>query len=237
MNIQKATQRLAFVIVAYCCASCTSEQAVPVLMYHEITDSITPGNQTRVSLERFEEQMKWLADNHYNTLTLDELVAFINGAKAPDNSIVLTFDDGWKSQLLVLSILKHHGFKAAFFVFPGKGIEDPYGDYLSWVELEGISNDPDFEVQAHSMTHPRDKGSNLVTWVAGSPPGKSSSDAEYELKQSKHILEQRLGVPVKYFAWPAGYFNDTLISMAIETGYQALFTILDGTTRQGDEIT
>ncbi len=235
MSIQKSTQRLAFVFLAYCCASCTSEQAVPVLMYHEITDSQTPGNQTRISLERFEEQMTWLAENHYNTLTIDELIAFINGANVPDNSVVLTFDDGWKSQLRVLPILKRHDFKAAFFVFPGEGIEDPYGDYLSWPELKGISNYPDFEVQAHSMTHPWDKDSNLVTWVAGSPPGRNRADAESELKQSRHILEQRLGVQVKYFAWPAGYFNDTLINMAIETGYQGLFTVLDGPTRQGDD--
>ena len=65
-------------------------------------------------------------------------------------------------------------------------------------------------------------------------PEKNRSDAEYELKQSKAILEQRLGMPVKYFAWPAGYFNETLIQMATAADYQALFTILEGATHQGD---
>ena len=223
-------------LVITCFHDCfASGSEVPVLMYHEITDSKTPGDQTRISLLRFEEQMDWLAENHYNSLSLDELIAFMQGASVPDKSVVLTFDDGWKSQLQVLPILKRHGFKAAFFVFPGKGIEDPYGDYLDWEELQGISNDPDFEVQAHSMAHPWDKDSNLVTWVEGTPSGKNRSDAEYELKQSRAILEQRLGVPVRYFAWPAGYFNEALIRMATETGYEALFTILEGVTRQGDD--
>lgn len=214
---------------------CAPVQKVPVLMYHEITDNTTPGNQTRISLQRFEEQMDWLAENHYNSLTLDELLAFMKGASIPEKSFVLTIDDGWKSQLQMLPVLKRHGFKAVFFVFPGLGIEDPYGDYLTWQELQGISGDPDFEIQAHSMTHPWDKDSNLVTWVEGHPPGKSSTDAEYELKQSKLILEQRLGTPIRYFAWPAGYFNDTLIHMATKTGYQALYTIQEGFTRQGGD--
>ena len=222
-----------FLCLACFCDGFASTAEVPVIMYHEITDSQTPGDQTRISLARFEEQMAWLAENHYNSLSLDELIAFMQGASVPDKSVVLTFDDGWKSQLQVLPILKRHGFKAAFFVFPGKGIEDPYGDYLSWEELQGISNDPDFEVQAHSMAHPWDKDSNLVTWVEGTAPGKNRSDAEYELKQSKAVLEQRLGVPVRYFAWPTGYFNEALIQMATAAGYQALFTILEGATRQG----
>ena len=70
--------------------------------------------------------------------------------------------------------------------------------------------------------------------MEGATPGKNRSDAECELKQSKFILEKRLGVPVKYFVWPAGYFNETLIRMAIEADYQALFTVLDGATRTGD---
>lgn len=236
MSIIPGTRWLvsASLIVASCCISCTSGPEVPVLMYHEITDNKTPGDQTRISLLRFEEQIDWLAENHYNSLTIDEFIAFMQGASVPDKSVVLTFDDGWKSQLQILPILKRHGFKAAFFVFPGKGIEDPYGDYLSWEELQGISNDPDFEVQAHSMTHPWDKDSNLVTWVEGNTPGKDHSDAEYELKQSRFILEQRLGVPVKYFAWPAGYFNETLVRIATETGYQAMFTLQSGATRPGD---
>ena len=236
MSIKPGTRWVisVFLIVACCNAYALTPQ-VPVLMYHEITDSKTPGDQTRISLQRFEEQMDWLAENHYNSLTLDELIAFMQGASIPDRSFVLTIDDGWKSQLQMLPILNRHNFKAVFFVFPGMGIEDPYGDYLDWRELQGISDNPNFEVQAHSMTHPWDKGSNLVTWVEGRPPGKSSSDAEYELKQSKLILEQRLGVPVRYFAWPAGYFNETLIQMAIETDYQALFTIVEGTTHSGDD--
>ena len=237
MRKNSSTQSALYIllIITSLCNGCASKQEVPVLMYHEITDGRTPGDQTRISLQRFEEQMDWLVENNYNSLSLDELIACIQGARVPDKSFVLTIDDGWKSQLQILPVLRRHNFKAAFFVFPGMGIEDPYGDYLDWQELQGISDDPNFEVQAHSMTHPWDEDSNLVAWVEGHTPGKDRTDAEYELKQSKLILEQRLGVPVNYFAWPAGYFNETLIQMATDSGYQALFTIMDGATRPGGD--
>lgn len=217
------------------CNSYASEQVVPVLMYHQIVDSTMPGDKTRISLKRFEEQLDWLSANDYTSLTLDEFVAFTHGVSVPDRSVVLTIDDGWKSQLQMLPALNRHNFKAVFFVFPGGGVEDPYGDYLDWQELQEISDDPKFEIQAHSMSHPWDKDSNLVTWIQRRTPGKNRSDVEYEIKQSKFMLEQRLGVPIKYFAWPAGYYNQTLIQIASDAGYEALFTITDGATRPGDD--
>lgn len=236
MSVKTSTQWLISALLIISSIGCSSEPRVAVLMYHEITDNKTPGDQTRISLARFEEQMAWLAANDYKSLTLDEFTAFIQGADSVEKSLVLTFDDGWKSQLQILPILKRHGFKATFFVFPGEGIEDLYGDYLSWKELQTISADPDFEVQAHSMTHPWAKDSNLVTWIEGTTPGKNRTDSEYELKQSRHVLEERLGEPVRYFAWPAGYFNEELIQIATATGYQALFTILEGASRPGDNL-
>ena len=209
---------------------------VPVLMYHEISPADVPGDDVHISLSRFRGHMRYLADNGYRTLTLDELVAMTEGQDIDDKAVVITLDDGWKSQLKVLPILRHYNFKAVFFVFPGKGIEDPWGDYMDWNSLREISDDPNFEVQAHSMTHPWAVDSNLVTWVNGETPGKGISDAEYELMESKVILQQRLNTPVNYFAWPAGLYNSHLINMARDAGYDALFTVVgDGVTTGTDK--
>ena len=201
---------------------------VSMLMYHEISPADVPGDDLHISLSRFREHMRYLADNGYRTLTLDELVAMTEDSDIDDKAVVITLDDGWKSQLKVLPILRHYNFKAVFFVFPGKGIGDPWGDYMDWKSLREISDDPNFEVQAHSMTHPWAVDSNLVTWVNGETPGKGKSDAEYELMESKAILQQRLNIPVNYFAWPAGLYNKQLINMARDTGYHALFTTVEG---------
>lgn len=212
---------------------------VSVLLYHAISGNPDRGSVTVVSQPRFEQQMRFLAEAGYHTLSLAELVAFLEGAPVPERSIVISFDDGWKSQLRALPILRRYGFKAAFFIFPAGGIQSAktqHRNYMSWDEVRAISDDPNFEVQAHSMTHPYRQSSNLVTWVNGSTPGRNGTDAAFELIESKAVLEDRLGVAVDYFAWPGSWYNRTLIDMARRAGYQALFTAEGGVNRPGTDV-
>jgi len=215
---------------------CDANAEVPVLMYHEISAPDVPGDDTHISLAHFREHMLYLAENGYRTLTLDQLVSLTTDLGIGEKAVVISFDDGWKSQLKVLPILRQYGFKAVFFVFPGEGIADPWGDYMGWRSLREISDDPKFEVQAHSMTHPWARDSNLVSWVTGDTPGKGIADAEYELMESRALLQRRLDTAVRYFAWPAGLYNDRLVKMARDAGYQALFTIVEGAVDAGSDI-
>jgi len=206
---------------------------IPVLIYHEILPNAEHPGETIISLDKFRDQMKFLHDSGYSTISIDELVSFMKGGNVAKKSIVLTFDDGWKSIMGIIPILKEYQFKAAFFIFPGKGIGSPY---IEWADVLSIAKDPNFEICSHSMSHPWDKNSNLVTWVDGKTAGKGVRDAEYEISESKRILEKKLTKRVKYFAWPVGWFNEKLLEMAKETGYEALFTAEDGANTKGGDV-
>ncbi|MBW4593756.1 MAG: polysaccharide deacetylase family protein [Brasilonema angustatum HA4187-MV1] len=215
---------------------------VPILIYHEIlsghhgNEYKRPG-ETIISLKKFSQQMTYLYQQGYTTLNIEELVNFMKGKRViPPKSVVITFDDGWKSQMLALPILRQYHFKASFWLFPGSGIQDPYGDYLSWREVRKIANVPGFEIGAHSMTHPDDPRSNLVTWVDGKTKGRSALNAEYEIRQSKKVLETKLHRSIKYFAWPHGWYNNKLLQMAKAAHYEAVLTASDGANRQGDDV-
>lgn len=212
---------------------------ITVLLYHAISLNPDRGNLSVVSLPRFERQMRYLHEAGYRTLGLSELHAFMNGAPMPERSVVITFDDGWKSQLRALPVLKKYDHKAAFFIFPGSGVapeRQKYRNYMKWSEIRAISDHPNFEIQAHSMTHPYVRSSNLVTWVRGDTPGRSHADAMFELVESKTILERELGKPVDFFAWPGGWYNKALIKMAKQAGYHALFTAEAGANRPGRDV-
>ena len=56
------------------------------------------------------------------------------------------------------------------------------------------------------------------------------------LKESRRILEQHLGRPVRYLAWPCGWYNDTLVRMAVDTGYEVLLTVKQGVNRPGQDL-
>lgn len=205
---------------------------IPVLIYHQVIAATDKPGETIISLDLFREQMRYLYDNGYSTLSIGELVGFMQGASAPEKAIVLTFDDGWKSVMEIIPVLTRYRFKASFFIFPGKGIGGPYMD---WKALREIAANPDFEIASHSLTHPWDKRNNLVTWIEGRTANKGAADIRYELTESKKILEKRLRKRIRYFAWPCGWYNEELIELARDAGYEAVLTAEEGVNLpQGD---
>ena len=214
-------------------AEVSARISVTVLIYHEIvTDAREPG-ETVIPLRKFKTQMQWLAEHGYQTLSMEELVGFLRGKRSvPEHSVVLTFDDGWKSVLRAVPILNRYGFKASFWIITGKGIG---GSYMDWSDIEKLAKNPRFEIESHTVTHPWDPKDNLVTWLQGEVPGYGPADAWMELLESKQELEEHLGKRVRYLAWPCGWYTDELSRLAQEAGYEALLTAEAGPNSQGGD--
>ncbi len=93
-----------------------------ILMYHGV-DTV-PAQQDPDNLfvdpEAFAEQMDALASRGYTVIGEDDLVAWQRGASLPRKSIVLTFDDGYRSVMThAVPVLKQHGFPAICYVSAG----------------------------------------------------------------------------------------------------------------------
>ena len=227
---------LCFILQGWVVAHAQEERpGIPVLVYHEITtdDARQPGD-TVISLHRFREEMEYLAQHGYHPIGLDELVAYMrSGAPVPSRPIVLTFDDGWRNVLNAVPVLNAHGFKASFLIITGKGIG---GDYLDWSDIRALASNPHFEVESHTVTHPWDLRENLVTWSDGKVPGKGADDVLYELRESRRTLERELGHKTSYLAWPCGWYNDAMLEMAKQEGYEALLTVEPGFNTVGGNL-
>lgn len=89
------------------------QECVPVLAFHgfvpqdiKTSDPSFSENQWIDDVEGFEQQMKYLHENGWHTLTADELYAWHEGKlEIPEKSCVLTFDDGYYEMyyLIILS--------------------------------------------------------------------------------------------------------------------------------------
>ncbi len=96
-----------------------SALAVPVLMYHEIADVRATPSRLAVSPEDFSEQLCYLRDAGFNSVTAGELAAVLagEGKALPDRPVVLTFDDGYGDFYdNALPLLKQHGFNGTMFM-------------------------------------------------------------------------------------------------------------------------
>jgi len=86
---------------------------LPILMYHHI--SAEDGKGLTISVKNLEKQFKHIAENGYKTFHLKELL----GRKVlpKGKNIVITFDDGYVSQMeRAVPLLEKYNLKATFFV-------------------------------------------------------------------------------------------------------------------------
>jgi len=94
---------------------------VTILMYHRVTQN----KQTHLdhsvisaTIEQFEKQMQYLHE-HCTVLSFDDFFKFQKGG-LPRNSVIITFDDGYKDNYLyAYPILTKYHLKATIFLITG----------------------------------------------------------------------------------------------------------------------
>jgi peptidoglycan/xylan/chitin deacetylase (PgdA/CDA1 family) len=162
---------------------------VPVLMYHEIADISATQDPFAVSPRVFAEQLAYLREAGFTTLTAGALSAIVAHGEGdlPARPVVLTFDDGYGDfYTQALPLLRQHGFTATVFQTTGwVGKEDEAKRMLNWQEL-AESEQAGIEIGAHTCTHPQldQLPEDLL---------------REELYASKSLLEDWTGVPVRLF--------------------------------------
>lgn len=121
------------------------------------------------------------------------------------NKVIVTtsWDDGHILDLKLSELLKKYNLKGTFYVAP-KNREFDANYLLSNEELKKISSD--FEIGAHTMTHPH------LTKV-------DIEEAKKEIIESKKYLESSIGKEIKSFCFPAGYYKKEHRNLLKEIGF------------------
>lgn len=87
---------------------------LPILMYHNVSEQKNESFGLTISIEKLEEQFKYLSKNGYTSFHFSELE---NKKKIPKKSIVITFDDITENQYInALPLLKKYNLKAVFYI-------------------------------------------------------------------------------------------------------------------------
>lgn len=114
-----------------------------VLLYHRVCEINEDPYSLIVTPNNFEEQMKYLKDN-FNIISLSSLISQYKKRRLVNNSIVITFDDGYYDNLYYAKpILKKHGVPATLFITPGPSERN---EEFWWDQLSQLffSNAPKF---------------------------------------------------------------------------------------------
>jgi len=192
-------------------------RGVPVLYYHSVKESAD--NEVTITPENLKAQLKYIKDEGYVTLTLNELKGYLlNNYPIPNKSIVITFDDGYMDNYYsAFPILKDFNMVATIFCITS-ALDGGY--YLSKEAINEMSN-YGLDIQSHTVNHPH--------------LDKLTYDEQLsELKESKKTLESITGKKIDSIAYPFGDFNDDSVKAAKDAGYSLGFTTKRGLSDRDD---
>jgi peptidoglycan/xylan/chitin deacetylase (PgdA/CDA1 family) len=200
---------------------------VSVLGYHDFSES-APETAMRIRTSKFRSQMEAIRQLGISVIRMEDFAAWKKGEKSiPEKSIVLTFDDGWKSVYTdAFPILKEFGYPYTLFLY--KNYVDGGGKALTTAMIEEMRANG-ATIGSHSVSHPfpiavknqRKKG-----------PESYASYLRKEMGGSKEFLETKFQTPVTTYAYPGGFFTEEMLQISPELGYQLLFTVLPGKVKR-----
>ncbi|MBD2075732.1 glycosyltransferase [Phormidium sp. FACHB-592] len=174
---------------------------LPILMYHRVAPTgLSEMNRWRVTPQVFEEQLRYLRETGYYSITLEEWrVAMATRQPLSGRAVLITFDDGYLDFLTYAQpLLKQYGFSVTVFLVADKigqsnSWDKFYGEdlpLLNWQQIRQLQAEG-VEFGSHSASH------RPLT-------GLSFAEVVKEGARSRAILQQELQVPIRAFAYPYG---------------------------------
>jgi peptidoglycan/xylan/chitin deacetylase (PgdA/CDA1 family) len=196
-----------------------------VLLYHAIATTPSDADQDErdlaVTPEQFEWQMADLAGRGYRSLRLDQYWAVLQGEGAAERAVLLTFDDAYAGvDQVVTPILRRHGFSAVMFApyahLGGRNTWDADRKNLARLsiasgdQLRTMAGGP-WEIASHGLRH---------VDLTSLPPDR----CRVELAESRELLAQIVGKPVRDLAYPYGAQSHEVRRASQAAGYRMAFT-------------
>ncbi|WP_425058564.1 hypothetical protein SCACP_32210 [Sporomusa carbonis] len=194
---------------------------IPILMYHRI--ATVPGERNSLPAEKFKEQLDYLKEHGYNTITLNDLYNYyVKEAPLPSRPVILTFDDGYEDNFsTALPMLRERNMKATVFPIANwVGRENKWENFnqkvtqtMDWDKLREWKA-AGMEIGSHTLNHP------FLTQC-------DENRLEQEIMTSKMILQEKLGDKIDFLCYPYGFFDDKTIAVTKKSGYKGALAIFD----------
>ena len=222
-----------------------------VFCYHDVRDNLRDTLESwpeRSALDTYDliQQFEWLRESGYHIVSLDAILAARNGGqKLPNNALLLTFDDGYRSMYTrVFPLLKLFNYPAIVSLV-GEFMEDTKdgqvlcGDnrvsreqFVTWPQVREMVASGLVEVASHSYNLHKGVTSNpqgsmppsAITHIYCAQDQRYESDAEYyariqaDLARNSALIERGIGKKPRVMVWPYSAYNGLCIQAAEAEG-------------------
>ncbi|MDR0326380.1 MAG: polysaccharide deacetylase family protein [Oscillospiraceae bacterium] len=219
---------------------------LPVVMYHSIQKNKAKHGKYTISPDELEQDLQWLKENGYQSVTADEIIAFAErGKPLKKKPILLTFDDGYYDNVHYADpLLKKYGFTAMVFVVgefikksEKEGCQNPNYSYSSSETLRKLAEEGVWEIESHSFAlHHSRKGREGVKRAQGESDEKYYALLRNDFAQIGELIQGVTGRAPRVFAYPLGAMSREAEEVLKEMGYKITLscTLGVGEVRAGE---
>ena len=186
-------------------------QQIAVLNYHFFYgDGQSCNENICLYIGRFEEQLNYLKENGYKTLTIEEFRAWMYGEiELPEKSVLLTIDDGAfgtgkHNGNNLIPLLEKYNMHATLFLITG------------WWDIENYRS-PNLDIQSHTFDM------HTGNYCSGVNVGAQMLCLPYESVLEDLIKSIEITQSTTAFCYPFYAYNLTAINAVKEAGFKMAF--------------
>lgn len=208
---------------------------VPILMYHHLTEEAAAGDT--IGVEDFASHMAALAEAGYTAVDFVDLLAYVQqGTALPEKAVLITFDDGYESNLtLAAPVLRQYHMKATVFVIGVSIGKDTYKDtgkaMIPHFALEAAEEYGDvLTVESHGYNIHEVEGRDVSPIRHGILQREDETEEEYirflreDCAAMNGLLQSTYGKDVGVVAYPNGLCSSLSDLVLSEEGVYATVT-------------
>lgn len=214
---------------------------VPVLMYHDVSYLSQQGNgYYSKTPEVFKQQLQELKDAGFHTVFFSQLIDYVdNGTPLPSKPIVITLDDGYRSNYeYVYPILQELDMKAEISLIGGAMQYTSWG--LKWDDVQEMADSGLVSFQCHTFQMHGDhtaQGGRLGVLKAPKESWQEYVEAlGADTVKALDLIEAKIGTRPVAFTYPRGKWNYMAEAVVTSLGCKVSVTTKDGVAvvTQGD---
>ena len=211
---------------------------VPIVMYHLVLKDPARAGKYVIPPETLEKDLQWIRDNGYQTVTAEDLIAFVHkGTPLPEKPIVLTFDDGYtNNHTYAYPLLEAYGMRAVLSVigsvsdrYTALGDENPNYANLTWARVRELAESGVFEIQNHTYDLHRNDGPRKgCKRLAGESIDAYQGMLLRDLQQNQDAIQRAIGTRPRTFVYPFGAISPESLEVVKKAGFFASFSCEEG---------
>ena len=206
--------------------------ALPILMYHHFSKNKADTNQYVISPESFEEDLIYITQKGYTTVSISDLQNFIqNGKSLPKKPIMITVDDGYLSFYeYAYPLLKKHNCKAVLSVigfytefYSAFEKKDVRYTHVTFGDIKDMLSSGLIEIGNHSYNMHNLKKRHGIKKLESESTEQYKNFLCEDILNTQKLLEDKVNYIPYIYTYPFGYHSSFTDNIIKELKFSASF--------------